>query len=263
MLHIDKAQLQTIVQNTNKEMLSQVRSLVIFLGHAHSGHSIIGAIMDAHPDVCISNEVNLAKLIRDHDLSKAEIEAVLYYYSQKNNEVTAWHNTEYKYNVPGGHQGETTQPLVIGDKKGGATTRLIMKNPNILDRLLDCYQNELKIINVHRNPLDIIAAYAYYWDEPIGMNHLKRFIENDQTNTQLKSKIDPSQWLDIQQSQFIENPVLIMSKIFDFIGVNASQDNLRNWTKIVKQDVVGKSKIIDIPKELISALDEYMTQTKT
>ena len=257
-IQISKTEINNIVNKINPNHMINIKQLVMFFGHAHSGHSIIGAIMDAHPDVCITNEINIAKLFKDHDVSKKELESILLYYSHDNDSQGAWHNTEYKYQINSGFQGKTDTPMVIGDKKGGASTRIIMNNPEILTKILDMYGNKVKFINVHRKPIDVIAAYAHYWKQPIGQAHLTRFIENDQANLMIKSKVPTSQWLDIDQKQFIEHPKTIIGQIFEFISVDYSKQQLEQWTSIVKANMVGKSSQMNIPVELSKSLNSYI-----
>ena len=40
------------------ELYDGVQTFVLFIGHARSGHSLIGAILDAHPEIIISHEYN-------------------------------------------------------------------------------------------------------------------------------------------------------------------------------------------------------------
>lgn len=257
-IQINKTEINNLVNYIHPNRMSNIKQLVMFFGHAHSGHSIIGAVMDAHPEVCITNEVNIAKLFKDHDISKKELESILLYYSHDNNKQEGWHNTEYKYQISSGFQGKTDAPQVIGDKKGGASTRIIMKNPEILTKILNMYGNKVKFINVHRNPIDVITAYAYYWEQPLGLAHLNRFIENDQANLLIKSKIPTSQWLDIDQKQFTQHPKTVIGQVFKFISVDYSDQQLEQWTSIVKADVVGKSSQMDIPEELANLLSSYI-----
>lgn len=37
--------------------LSKIHTFVLFVGYPRSGHSLIGSIMDAHPNVIIAHEV--------------------------------------------------------------------------------------------------------------------------------------------------------------------------------------------------------------
>ena len=48
-----------------------MQTLVLFVGHARSGHSLVGAILDAHPEIIIAHEFKLIeKWIED---SKTQI----------------------------------------------------------------------------------------------------------------------------------------------------------------------------------------------
>ena len=44
-----------------KEDITDVKTFVVFVGFARSGHSIVGALMDAHPDMVIAYEYNVYK----------------------------------------------------------------------------------------------------------------------------------------------------------------------------------------------------------
>ena len=39
-----------------RELLAGVQTYVLFIGHARSGHSVIGALLDAHRQIVISDE---------------------------------------------------------------------------------------------------------------------------------------------------------------------------------------------------------------
>ena len=254
---LTQQEIEQITQTIQPEHLQNIETMVLFLGHAHSGHSVIGAIMDCHPEVSISNEANVAKLLLDHPLNKNQLESVLLYLSQNNAKSNSWHNTEYKYKIDNSFQGQTEAPQVIGDKKGGGTTRVLMKNPHLLDQLLDMYGDRIKFINVRRNPIDVVAAYAYYWEETIGPQHVERFIENDQANLDLQKRIQTANWLTIDQAEFTQNPTQIMGSIFDFIGVKYSNEQLKDWTRHVRSDIAGRSQKMDIPEFIIDQLNTY------
>ena len=38
------------------EIYDSVKTYVIFVGHSRSGHSIVGSLLDAHPEVLVSHE---------------------------------------------------------------------------------------------------------------------------------------------------------------------------------------------------------------
>jgi hypothetical protein len=48
--------------------LGQVRSFCLFIGYPRSGHSLVGSLLDAHPDIAIAHEVNVLGLVAGNDL---------------------------------------------------------------------------------------------------------------------------------------------------------------------------------------------------
>ena len=48
----------------SRKDIKDVRIFVIFVGFARSGHSIVGTLMDAHPDIVIAHEYNVLKNIK-------------------------------------------------------------------------------------------------------------------------------------------------------------------------------------------------------
>lgn len=98
-INLSKIEINNIVETIQIKQLDDIKQIVLFIGHAHSGHSIIGSILDAHPDVAIANEINIVKAIKDFKLTKREIESILLHYSLKNQSELAWYNSEYRYKL--------------------------------------------------------------------------------------------------------------------------------------------------------------------
>ena len=42
-----------------QSIIDHIKSFVLFVGHAHSGHSIVGSVTDSHPHIAISDEYDL------------------------------------------------------------------------------------------------------------------------------------------------------------------------------------------------------------
>jgi hypothetical protein len=64
----------------------------------------------------------------------------------------------YEYRVPGQWQGRWRRLRVIGDKKGGASTRRLQRSPELLEGLRATVRVPLRIVHVTRSPFDNIAA---------------------------------------------------------------------------------------------------------
>ena len=252
--------IESITAQVDPEQLSKISEFVLFVGHAHSGHSIVGATLDAHPATAIANEVNIAKLIRDHQLTQQQIESVLLSESLKNAKPESWHNSEYVYGIGDSHQGKTKMPEVIGDKKAGGTTRILFNDPWVLEYLQAIYNQKLKIIFVRRNPIEIVAAYAYYMNQPPSQFHIDRYLENLAVVERIRSLTDDSTFMEVRQESFVKQPTLISNDLFNWVGLSASKESLQLWTQDVRSDLKGKSQQIDIPDNLSRQLPSYAVE---
>ena len=246
-LSISSREIKEIIGMIDDSQLDQVHSFVIFVGHAHSGHSIIGALLDAHPEVAISNEMNVPKLILDHDLNEETLQKLVLSHTLNH---SLWVNTGYKYHVENAYQGKTRFPKVLGDKKGGGSTRIIRNNPWVLDRLHEIFADKLKFINVVRNPKDNIAAFAHYWgDTEVTQKHVDRYLENLETTTEIEKRF-PNHFFRLEHSDFIENPVNEYMKILHFFFFIADMNQVTNWLSLVRKKENKRSETIIWRKDI-------------
>ncbi len=143
--------------------LQSVKNFTIFLGHPRSGHSVIGAALDAHPNACIANEANA---LRAGYMDPESTMTYLLNHRRRNAKEHKWHTEHWQklgfdYRIPG--QGINDEPLyVIGDKKAGGSIRTIKKYgfgfvQNFIDNLKSIGMG-MKVIVVIRNPYEVITS---------------------------------------------------------------------------------------------------------
>lgn len=139
-----------------KEQFDEVQTYVMFIGQPRSGTSLLGSILNAHPDICVAQELNALRYLgrgynreqlfwlllrRDSDFAR----------SGRN-----W--TGYNYSVEGQWQGRTRQLRVIGDKKAGKSSDQLRRRPGLLDKLIRTVRVPLRIIHVVRDPFNVITT---------------------------------------------------------------------------------------------------------
>ena len=247
------------IEKQYRYLEDQVSDLLLFVGHAHSGHSIVGSILDCHQDIVLANEVNIVKAVRLHKLTAIQIEAVLLHEAKSTQEK--WLNSAYQYDINSSHQGQIpSHPKIIGDKKAGGTTRIFCNDPWVLDYLLSCYGSRLKVMFVKRNPLDVVAAYSYYMQQPVSQFHVDRYIENLMTVRSIEKQLNKNQFLQVNQDSFIKNPLEQIKLIFKFLSCDGrySDSKILEWCSIVRDDIKGKSELINLPIDLSSQLEAYL-----
>jgi hypothetical protein len=133
-----------------------VEAYSMFVGYPRSGHTILGALLDAHPNAVVANGLDVVKYIH-LGLGRRQVFHLL---RERAREVArdGCRSGDYTYAVPGQWQGRHDRLLVIGDKKGMGTTMRIRKRPWLLDRLRKTVGVPVKAIHVIRNPYDDIAT---------------------------------------------------------------------------------------------------------
>jgi sulfotransferase family protein len=143
-------------------LFSEVHNYAMFLGHARSGGSLAGALLDAHFNTIIADEVDVFQYV-DAGFTRDQIFHILLERSQrqaKKGRVKAGRDGKmYSYQVPGAWQGCYERLSVIGHSKAGISTRRIGKDPGVLERLQKLLGNiQLKLILILRNPYDTIST---------------------------------------------------------------------------------------------------------
>jgi len=143
---------------SGKAAFEDVEAYCFFIGYPRSGHSMIGAFLDAHPQAVIAQEMGAFQYLRarfDRDR--------IFYLLARNARAAATAgrvSREYRYVVPNQWQGRFERVRLIGDKKAEGATLRLRACPNLLDRLRRTVRVPLRVIHVVRNPFDNITTMA-------------------------------------------------------------------------------------------------------
>jgi hypothetical protein len=105
------------------QVFEEVETFCLFIGYSRSGHTIVGSVLDAHPNVIIGHEMGVLKYIHA-GFGRAQICQLLLENSRAFT-ATGRKSKGFSYVVPHQWQGTFTRLQVIGDKMGeDATLRL-------------------------------------------------------------------------------------------------------------------------------------------
>lgn len=190
-------------QNTSSTLPTQWRSLdktdvesveyfLIFIGWPRSCHSIIGSMLDAHPNVIVAHEffvfhqLSMNPQLQNRDTLYNEL-----YRNSYMNVRNGWRNSSqtqkgYSLDMHGSWQGRFKQLKVVGDKCAGDPTRIYSKSRDqfkaLYRRLKATVNVPIKIIQVVRNPFDMIATLTLYRGSDIEEVKVNASISNKYRN---------------------------------------------------------------------------------
>lgn len=216
-----------------RERYINLQTYCMFIGHPRSGHSYIAAMLDAHPNLAMGIEVDALNLI-NRRFKKNQ----LFYCLDNNSWIftnvlkNKW--TGYSYAVPEGSQGRYKKLLVIGDKKGGRSTRRLGEKPHLYEQLVRTIDLPVKILHIIRNPFDNISTICLRQIEGSskqGGEILNGIIEQYFYRTEINEQLRASKKydiLDVYQESFIASPKTELNRIIRFIGLDDVGNYLNN-----------------------------------
>ncbi len=110
----------------------ELQTFCCFVGHGRSGGTLVGALLNAHPNIVMSNELNALRRLGT-GLTAQQLYRVIYLVSERQVRRGSMGGGGYSYAIDGQWQGKHRQLTVIGDRKAGATAYEIVLNPGLLD----------------------------------------------------------------------------------------------------------------------------------
>ena len=134
----------------------RARAVCLFLSPPRSGHSLLGALLDAHPDAAIGHELDALPFLR----WGWRLEEVLPLMERSARWAAAQEQLPGGYGYQLAGQGQVRQPLLVGDKHGEATLVELGRRPWLRQRLDQSSPAPLHWLRAVRHPLDNIATIA-------------------------------------------------------------------------------------------------------
>lgn len=208
-----------------------VRSFCLFIGYPRSGHSLVGALLDAHPHILLAHEQHVLRYVRA-GFSRSQIFFLLADNARRFAAASAA-DPRYSYRVPGQWQGASDDKLsVIGDKGAWGATLALARRPELLDRLRRLSRAAVKVIHVVRNPYDTIARMVER--EEVDLDRaIDHYFRLAATVATMNGRIPEADLLELRHEDFVAAPQARLAEICGFLGVEAAPAYLAACAGIV------------------------------
>lgn len=217
-------------------VLDGVATYCLFIGHARSGHSIVGALLDAHPQIAISDELDALSYVaagfsRRQVLSLSI--AVAQGQARRERRKAGRAGVTYSYFVPGQFQGRHEGLAVVGDSHAGWTTRKLSADRELLPRLEGRMAGlQLRFIHVMRNPYDNIATMMIRSERTFDAAFAQYF-DNCERLVSLSSRIGAARLLRVRHEDVIGKSRQALTDACTFLGVEPSEAYLAACASIL------------------------------
>jgi len=242
----------------NADLFRNIASFTMFVGYPRSGHSLIGSLLDAHPNILIAHELHALKLIQS-GFDRNQLFQLLMENSQMVGAKGRRHSG-YSYEVPHQWQGRFTALKVIGDKRGASSAMQFRNRPGLYDTLKNIVGVEIKFIHVIRNPYDVLTTMTRRKPHKSFDFLVEAFFKLCESVAELKTH-DPAESIyDLRLEAFIEDPKFHLQRLCSFLGVESAPDYLEDCARIVFKN--PKQSRFDLPwtKENIARVEARMSR---
>ena len=234
---------------------SKLQTFFIFIGYPRSGHTLVGTLLDAHPNITCSIESNVLSLLQ----RGFRRNTILYFVQKRSKLFVSKFNykwTKYSYKFDGLNQGESTNLIAIGDKKGAGSTKLLISESSLLSKLEKEVKLPVKMLHIIRNPYDNIATIMLRAKQKgVNCNHaffnsrIEYYFQHAKTNQHLIHE-NPSKVLSVYHEDIITNPKGEIKSILTFIDVPVETEYLSICANNIYTDPHKTRHKIDWPTDL-------------
>jgi hypothetical protein len=215
-----------------RSQFDDVRTFLLFVGQPRTGHSLVGALLDAHPNALVAHELDALKYVAA-GYDRRRIFALLV--RQERKRVATGHvsSSEYTYGVPGQWQGRVQRLEVIGDKKGGRSTIRLGADIGLLDRLADTVEVDVRVVRVVRNPYDVIATMHRRAPNRPFPDVIELFFSLETTVEDVRRRVDRRQFHEVGLEDLVADPSAELSGLCRFLDLPAPADYVEACSRIV------------------------------
>lgn len=256
---------------------------MFFVGYSRSGHSIIGSMMDAHPDMVIAHEFMLFKKWLSQPMLKSKENLFNALYRDSLLDATEGMRTEnkdskgYTLQMEQSWQGRFRTLRVIGDKSGGMVAKLYTKDPEEVRRtyleIADTVGIPIRVLHVVRNPYDIIATQLLFNGSSVMGQKVKATVDHPYNNTAgLMLKAHAlfrrassvmamlKEWnldvLEVHSADHVRDPKGTMQRICNFLEVECPDDYLQQCYDKTFKTLSRSRELVVWSEEILKMVEE-------
>jgi len=238
--------------------LDEVEAFCLFVGYPRSGHSLVGSLLDAHPDAAIAHELHILRYLRYGFRREHLLSLVL-----ENSEraaATGREQTGYRYGVPGQWQGRVRRFRIAGDKRGGTAIRKIARSPGRLAKLERILRVPLRYVHVVRNPFDSIARMALASPHRTLEELTAHYFRMAAGVAELWRRVGDTARVEIQHELLIARPESELKRVCESLGLTAEPAYLAACARVVWPKPQRTRARIDWPQPLRASIRRSLTR---
>lgn len=222
----------------DRSLFDSLRRCAVFLGYPRGGGSLLGALLNAHPQTCLSADAGLLRYLHQ---GYRRSQLLWLVYRKDRAAGRGYHRDgDYRFAVPGQWQGCFESLRVIGDVRAGCTTDWLDRHPESLDNLRLVLGLPLRLILLVRDPLQVILSqhrrYPHIPLRQIIDDHFRRCGVMERFARQ-----HPDSVLVVRVEELLASPAPVLSSLCAHLGVEAESSYLDACQLVVNELTAGRA----------------------
>lgn len=203
----------------------------LFVGAPRNGHSLVGSLLDAHPQMAVAHEAGVPRYLAAR-FSRRQILHLLLANTRRQAARGRPH-IHYSHAVPGQWQGRYRDLRVIGDKHGEGFLLSAQARPWLTGAVLERF-DPVQFIHVVRNPYDALASVVGSSKRGQSLERAVAYFEGLYgTLERVRQQVPPVRLFLLRFEQFLEHPRERLAETCAFLGMDATVDYLDACAAIV------------------------------
>jgi hypothetical protein len=239
-----------------------VKTFCLFVGHNKCGSSMVGSLLDAHPNVILADEVGALQYVTA-GFQRDQIYHLLLKGSRREfmrGRITGRRLKAYSFLVPGQWQGIYDRLQVIGDSTSGSSARQLGESADLLPRLRNRMAGaEIKFIQMIRNPYDPISISMVRGKRPFE-DAVEQYFTKCEILVNLRQQLGPDELLPVRYEYLIHNPVVTLTRICAFLGIAPQPGYIEACTGILHPTPEQARHLVDWDAQRIRIVKDKMAQ---
>jgi hypothetical protein len=241
-----------------RSTLRDVRTYLLFIGHGRSGHSILGSLLDAHPEAIVSDELDAARFIargfaRDQVLALSVARSARQAAGER--QKAGRGGGTYSYLVPGWSNGRFTRLRMVGDTRAGGTVHRFASDPSLIERI-DARMRGLAVRYVHvvRNPFDNVSTMTIRRGRVLE-EAVEGYLADCETLVRMRAAIGTERLLTVRHEDLIADPRAQLADACRFAGIGPSTEYLDACAGILFASPSRTRESVEWPAELVARVE--------
>ena len=235
------------------DVYRHVKTYCMFIGYPRSGHSIVGSLLDAHPNMVVAQELDALRCF-SAGMNRQMVFHLLLENSRRFTQLgRVWNG--YNYQVPNQWQGRYQNLEVIGDKKGGRSSIQLLHNPQLLDHYRRALGLPIRFVHVIRNPYDNIATFSIKHEVSLDAA-VKTYFQLVKSVMQVKQRVPEGEVFDLRHEDLIVDPAGRLAALCRFLGQEPDADYLKDCASIIYASPHRSRHDVEWPAYLLKLVQE-------